>query len=342
MAKDTKKTGIIVFVIIVVIAILAVIIQMVNPDFESSNSGDVWNTERFSYSSNQKPIVIKTGSNKKDYIAELVISGTIQEANRTYNQVWLLETIQTLSKDNHNKGIILYIDSPGGSVYQADEAYLALLDYKLATGRPIYAYFASIAASGGYYIGCSADYIMANRNCLTGSIGVISGNFIDLTGLMEQYGIKYTTVTAGRNKNMGNYNQPFTDEQKAIMQSIADECYDQFTGIVAEARDMDIKYVHELADGRIYTAKQALNNGLIDGIGNFDSIINYMTSMEYDYEDYKIVKYEYVMKDSFYSRMMGIISAIRGSNASSQSALPEVLEKAIQQDIQFPAYYYHK
>lgn len=96
-----------------------------------------------------------------------------------------MSTIKNLQEDTNNRGIVLVINSPGGGVYQADEVFLALEKYKKKTERPVYAYFTSLAASGGYYVGCAADYIMANRNSLTGSIGVIAGQFTDLTGLME-------------------------------------------------------------------------------------------------------------------------------------------------------------
>ncbi|MBR1403947.1 MAG: signal peptide peptidase SppA [Treponema sp.] len=203
---------------------------------------------------------------KNPYISVIYITGVISEENKTYNQKWLLRTIKNAKSDKNNRALLLFVDSPGGTVYESDEAYLALMDYKKSTGRTVYAYFGSLAASGGYYIASAADYIYANRNSLTGSIGVIAGQSIDATALLEKLGIKMTTITAGRNKNMGNYNSVLTDEQRAILQSIADEAYEQFTGIVAEARDLPIETVKVLADGRIYTAQQAKNNGLIDAV----------------------------------------------------------------------------
>ena len=155
---------------------------------------------------------------KNEYIAKLFIKGVISESNDSYNQEWILSTIKNLQEDTNNRGIVLVINSPGGGVYQADEVFLALEKYKKKTERPVYAYFTSLAASGGYYVGCAADYIMANRNSLTGSIGVIAGQFTDLTGLMEKWGIKSTTIHSGRNTLMGNFNEPMTQEQQEIMQ----------------------------------------------------------------------------------------------------------------------------
>ena len=166
-------------------------------------------------------------------IAKIKIEGVIEKENETYNQKWLLETIKKLEKNKSNAGIMLYISSPGGGVYESDEVYVALKKYKERTNRPVYAYFASLAASGGYYIGCAADTIIANRNTITGSIGVISGRFVDLSEPLKKHGIKAETIHAGRNKTMGSVTESVTDEQRAIMQSLADECYAPFTGIVA-------------------------------------------------------------------------------------------------------------
>ncbi len=225
--------------------------------------------------------VFSAGSYDHDYIARLDIIGTIQEANETYNQQWLIDTVRELKADDNNKGLLLFIDSPGGAVYQADELYLELLDYK-REGKPIWAYMASTAASGGYYISCAADKIYANRNTMTGSIGVLMGPVLDLTGLMEKYGIKATTFKSGKNKNMLNYNQPITDEQREIMQAYIDECYEQFVGIVAESRKMPLAKAKQIADGRIYSAKQAHDNGLIDSVCGYDDAVKEMQKFFYD------------------------------------------------------------
>ena len=207
-------------------------------------------------------------------IAIVDIVGTISEDDGdTYNQQWVLDSIQNAFWDQDNRAILLYIDTPGGSVYESDEVYLALQEYKAYTGRPVYAYMAAQATSGGYYIAAAADEIYANRNTITGSIGVVFGQSIDLTEFMERYGIRMTTVTAGKNKNMFSIDEPVTAEHLAIMQALADESYDQFVQIVAESRSMTIAQVEQLADGRIYSAKQALKNGLIDGVMGYDDYL---------------------------------------------------------------------
>ena len=267
-------------------------------------------------------------------IAQISIEGVIEKENEKYNQKWLLETISKLKDDKNTTGIILYINSPGGSVYESDEVYNAVKKYKEETGKPVYAYFAALAASGGYYIGCSADRIIANRNTITGSIGVIAGRFINLTDLMAKHGIKSETIHAGKNKTMGSFDEPVTKEQRDIMQSVADECYEQFVSLVAENRNLDLETVKTLADGRIYTAKQAKENGLIDEIATFDDAVSMFKEKELGNKDFKaeVKKYESKKKRGLRKMIKGASSAIDGT-----AVLTKILQK---KQIPFPSYYY--
>lgn len=271
---------------------------------------------------------------KGPYVSVIYISGVISEENRTYNQKWLLKKIKSAKNDPNNRGILLNINSPGGTVYESDEAYLALLDYKKSTDRPVYAFFGALAASGGYYIGCSADTIFANRNCLTGSIGVIAGQSIDATGLLEKAGLKMTTITAGRNKNMGNYNSPLTEEQREIMQSIADEAYEQFTEIVADSRNMSIYDVRKLADGRIYTASQARRNGLVDEVCSFETAKEKISSdltRDEDKKDVEInfIDYKYRYEENWMSLLSGAASFVNNPEASIYGILGSTSGKCL-------------
>lgn len=164
---------------------------------------------------------------------------------------------------------MLYVDSPGGTVYESDELYLKLEEYKEKTKRPIWAYFAQEACSGGYYISMAADTIYANRNCWTGSIGVIV-SLTNYKGLYDKLGIKEIDITSGPNKAMGSGGLDMTNEQKQIMQGLVDEAYDQFVSIVSEGRGINDADVRKIADGRIYTAKQAKENGLVDEVGSYE------------------------------------------------------------------------
>lgn len=208
-----------------------------------------------------------------DYIAIVRVVGTIQEQTETgafetsagYQHIMTMNYIDNLMNDSDNQGILLYVDSPGGTVYESEELYDKLIEYKEVTGRPIWTYMAHYAASGGYMVSVAGDVIYANKNTTTGSIGVIMSGY-DLSGLYEKLGIRYVSITSGVNKD----SSMLTDEQVAIYQSQVDECYENFAGIVAEGRGMSENAVKALADGRTYTAKQALENGLIDEIGSYE------------------------------------------------------------------------
>ena len=271
-------------------------------------------------------------------IAKIVIEGTIEKENDVYKQEWVLDTIKTLSEKKGIAGLIIYINSPGGGVYESDEVYEALLRFKKETGKPVYAYFASLAASCGYYIGCAADKIIANRNTITGSIGVIAGRFMDLTELMAKHGIKSKTIHAGRNKIMGSFDEPATEEQKQIMQSIADECYAQFTQIVAESRKMDIETVQTLADGRIYTALQAKNCGLIDEIANFEKAVEIFKEDVFNNKDYEIDVKEFKNKPK--KNLMKMLKAASAFMGGKQSLFSEVHSLIEKKTLPFPSYYF--
>lgn len=277
-------------------------------------------------------------------IARIKIEGVIEKENETYNQKWLLENLERLCDDKRNEALILYIDSPGGSVYEADEVYSAVKKYKEKTKRPVYAYFASLAASGGYYIACAADKIIANRNTLTGSIGVIAGRFVDLTEPMKKYGIKAETIHAGRNKTMGSFTEPVTQEQRDIMQSIADECYAQFTGLVAESRHLDLEKVKELADGRIYTASQAKTLGLVDEIADFERAVEILKEKEFGDKEYKaeIRKLEVKQKRSLKKLLRGASSLFGGKGlySGAEGILAEEILGSSALHVQFPAFIY--
>lgn len=255
------------------------------------------------------------------YIAQIDITGTISDSSSSliyepssYNQTWLLNTIDGLIEEDNNEGILLYLDTPGGSVYATDEVYLKLMEYKKKTGNPVYAAMGPTCASGGYYISCAADRSYANRNGITGSIGVTMGTSIDISKLLEDYGIKTTTLVSGRNKAMGSMYDPLTEEQLAIYQSIIDESYEQFTSIVAKGRNMDIAKVKELADGRVYTAKQAAKNGLIDGIKTLQDTIITMQK-DIDMEDCPVYEYAYHESVDLYSMLFGLVDKFGGKSS---------------------------
>ena len=217
----------------------------------------------------------------EDYIAIVKVEGTIQEQTQTsmfemsegYQHTTTLELIDQLITDDNNKGILLYVDSPGGTVYESEELYLKLKEYKQTTGRPIWDYMAHYAASGGYMISMASDKIYANPNTTTGSIGVIMSGY-DMSGLYEKLGIRYISITSGENKDSSK----MTEEQMAIYQDQVNEFYERFVDIVEEGRGMTEDQVKPRADGRTYTANQALGNGLIDEISLYPDMQNAMSA----------------------------------------------------------------
>ncbi len=304
------KKGLIIFLIIaVVIVILGVSCNM-------GVSGILGTTEDdYDYSS--------------DYIGVLAIRGTIAEeggTSDTYNQQWLIERVEQMKNDPYNQGLILTIDTPGGSVYATDELYLQIKAYAEETGRPVYTYMESTAASGGYYIAAASDKIFANRNTLTGSIGVTIGTVYDISGFLEKMGIKTVTITSGNNKAMGSSVNPLTKEQKEIYQSIVDESYEQFVGVVAEGRDMKLSKVRKLADGRIYTAKQAEENGLVDQVGTLQDAVRDMRAA-YELDDCDLQTMEYKPKTTFLSWLDSKTSAKESSAKSEYDQLMKLMEE---------------
>lgn len=216
----------------------------------------------------------------EDYIAIVRVEGTIREqsgsstleASSGYQHDSTMNYIDELMDDSNNKGILLYVDSPGGTVYESEELYQKLKEYKETTKRPIWDYMAHYAASGGYMVSMASDKIYANSNTTTGSIGVIMSGY-DMSGLYKKLGIRYVSITSGKNKDSSK----FTDEQIAIYQDQINEAYEKFVNIVADGRDMSVEDVKKLADGRTYTAKQAKNNGLIDEISLYPDMKDAMS-----------------------------------------------------------------
>ena len=195
----------------------------------------------------------------------------------SYHHSATLSHIKQLAEDDGNKGILLYMNTGGGGVYESDEVYLALMDYKEKTGRPIWAFMGPTCASGGYYIAAAADYIVANRNTTTGSIGVYI-SMTDTSGLYEKLGIESVLIRSGDNKGTGMDGVPITEGQRAVYQSIVDESYQQFVDIIVEGRGLPRAEVLDLADGRVYTGRQALQLGLVDELGDWDTALEDFTA----------------------------------------------------------------
>ena len=176
------------------------------------------------------------------------------------------EELKKAQKDPKIKALVLRINSPGGTVTASDIIFRELEEFRKATGVPIIASMMDVAASGGYYVALAADTIVAHPTTVTGSIGVIMIS-LNAEGLMQKVGLAANTIKSAEHKDMGSPFRALTPQERTIFQSVIDDLQRQFVAKVVERRKLAPAAAAALADGRIYTAEQALAHRLIDRIG---------------------------------------------------------------------------
>ena len=202
---------------------------------------------------------------KKQGVGIIELNGLIVSSEQ------ILKNLTSFRNDPNVKSIILRIDSPGGSVGAAQEIFK---DVKRTNEvKPVVASMGSLGASGGYYAALGAEKIIANPGTMTGSIGVIV-KFPNLEGLFEKVGYKTEVVKSGAMKDVGAPNRPLSDKERALLQGLIDNVFNQFVKAVAKSRGMPEETVKELADGRIFSGEQAFEAGLIDALGNFTDAVS--------------------------------------------------------------------
>ena len=184
------------------------------------------------------------------------------------------EELTTAAQDDSIKAIILRINSPGGTVTASDIIYHEIEQFKKTSGVPVIACIMDVGASGGYYVAVSADKIVAHPTTVTGSIGVIMLN-LSVEGLMQKIGVKDTSIKTGEHKDMGSPLKTMTEEEQKIFHGVLDDMYQKFLAVIVKNRQgLSMEKLRPLADGRIYTARQALELGLIDQIGYLDDAVS--------------------------------------------------------------------
>ena len=189
------------------------------------------------------------------------------------------DKLRKASKDGRIKGVILRINSPGGTVTATDTIYEEIRRFKKEKKVPVVAQLNDVAASGGYYVAVAADRIFAQPTSITGSIGVILQKF-NLHELLGKIGIANTPIKSGELKDIGSPFRPQTEVEKKILQNTIDTLYNRFVDTVTENRkSLNRDEVLTLADGRIYTADQALENHLIDRIGYLEDAVTEVKKM---------------------------------------------------------------
>jgi protease-4 len=175
--------------------------------------------------------------------------------------------IEQLAETKGVKAIVLDINSPGGSVGAVQEIYMRIQRVKKEKKIPFVALFGDVSASGGYYLGAACDKIVAHPGTITGSIGVIF-SVSNMEGLFAKVGYKQDPIKSGKHKDIGSPARPMTPEERVILQSLIDDAYGQFVQAVADGRKMTVEEVRPLADGRIYSGRQALDAKLVDQLGD--------------------------------------------------------------------------
>jgi protease-4 len=203
------------------------------------------------------------GMGKK--VAIIDLHGTIS------NSEDIIRQLKKYSKDSSVPAIILDIDSPGGEVAPSQEIYEEMKKAK-ESGKKIVASMGSLGASGGYYVACAADTIIANPGTLTGSIGVIF-QFPVAEELLKKIGLRFEVIKSGEFKDVGSYNRRMTEAERKLLQSVIDDTYDQFVEVLVENRNLSKEEALKIADGSIFTGRQAKKLGLVDELGDLEDAI---------------------------------------------------------------------
>ena len=214
------------------------------------------------------------------------------------------EILKKAEKDKNIKGILLRVNSPGGTVTSSDIIYHEIKSFKERFKVKVYVSVIDVAASGGYYVALAGDSIMVHPTSLVGSIGVLALK-LNLESLMDKVGVEWEVVKSSKKKDFMSPFRPLTKEERVLFQETIDRYYDRFVDLVVLNRDgLDVKEVRALADGRVYNARQALNNHLVDSIGYLKDLVE-LAKKELDQPDLKVVTYsrprEY--KSNYYSSM---------------------------------------
>ncbi|HXW69617.1 MAG TPA: signal peptide peptidase SppA [Dissulfurispiraceae bacterium] len=203
-------------------------------------------------------------------VALVRVEGPIIEAKSA------IDEIEGYLKDSSIKALVLRVDSPGGGVVPSQEIYDEVK--RAAAQTKVVVSMGSLAASGGYYISSPASKIVANPGTITGSIGVIM-EVPNLKVLLDKIGVKTEVIKSGKHKDIASPFRDMGEEERAILQSVMDDVHAQFIAAVSEGRKMPVDKVREIADGRIFSGRQAIKAGLVDELGDLDYAIKAAAKM---------------------------------------------------------------
>ncbi len=204
---------------------------------------------------------------KRDQIARITVEGLITEDRRQ------TELLKSVTKADHIKGVILFVNSPGGTTTGGEALYRNLRD--LAAKKPVVAQFGTVAASAAYIAGLGTDHIVARGNSITGSVGVIM-QWPEVTGLLDKLGVKVNTVKSGSMKAEPSPFKPIDEENRRLLDEMIAESHGWFLGLVRDRRKIDTAAIPGLLKGRVYSGREALRYKLVDEIGGEEEARKYL------------------------------------------------------------------
>jgi len=208
----------------------------------------------------------------EDRVAVIRVEGVILDAQQTVGD------LKKFAESPSVKAIVLRIDSPGGGVVPSQEIHDAVKRVRSKNNKTVVASMGTVAASGGYYIAAATDRIIANPGTLTGSIGVIM-ELANLEGLLKKIGVESVVVKSGQHKDIGSPFRKMNEGDRHILQAVMDDVHSQFIEAVAEGRSLEVGDVRLLADGRIFTGRQAKDAKLVDELGDLEDAIKLAAEM---------------------------------------------------------------
>ena len=201
-----------------------------------------------------------------DKVALIKVEGLILDSED------VIEQLKKYSKNTSVKAIVLRIDSPGGAVVPSQEIYEEVTKIRRRKAQKVVTSMGSVAASGGYYIAAASDRIVANPGTLTGSIGVIM-EFASVEELVKKIGIKSEVIKSGEKKDVGNFMRTMTDDERQYLQKVLHDVHEQFVDAVSQGRNKKKEDVWAIADGSVFTGRQAKEMGLVDELGDLEDAI---------------------------------------------------------------------
>lgn len=231
-----------------------------------------------------------------DQIARVAIEGTIVESRPQ------LELLKRIGKSEHVKGVVIFVNSPGGTTTGGEALYEGIRE--LAAKKPVVAQFGTVAASAGYMVGIAADHIVSRANTVTGSVGVLI-QWPEVSQMMDKIGVKMNAIKSGTLKAVPSPFEPLNEEGQQITKSMIDEGFRWFLGLVEKRRNIKAAQIPGLDQGRVFLGEEALQLKLVDAIGGEDKAVEWLQETQNVAKGLKVVDWEPKTADSF-----GLLSSV--------------------------------